>query len=135
AVPEAAQIARDLHGAAGGREQLERQRRAVYARRVGEGEELLAVAGGDDGAVVAVVELRVAAGGERELRGAGQHLALALRRGDAADRLLVQDDRAVHGAFDDFVAVLHGLAMRRREPLALDRARGAHEIAGDVEDD
>src|SRR3954451_6478505 len=135
AVPEAAEVARDLHRPPRRREQLERDGGAVDARRVGEAEELLQLDGGDDRAVVAVVELRAAAGRKVERCRAGDGLALPLRRRDAADGLLVQDDRAVHRALDDLAAALHRLAVRRREPLALDRARGANQVAGNVEDD
>src|SRR5207253_3218174 len=88
-VPEAAQVARDLHGTSVRREQLERDGSLLRteARRLGEAEQLLQFHGGEDRAVVAIVELRVASRGE----GNGQwrepvEVAIAARERDAALR-------------------------------------------------
>src|SRR5262245_61357757 len=60
--PEAAQVARDLYGPSGGREDLERDRRFAPAdpRRVGEAEEPLQPRRRDDRSVVPILESHTA---------------------------------------------------------------------------
>src|SRR4051812_33508873 len=71
AVPEAAQILRDLDGTSARRQQSERDRRWVRAnaRRLDEDVQLLQFGGCDDGAVVAIVEFRAASARERNRQG------------------------------------------------------------------
>src|SRR5207302_7112364 len=67
AVPEAAEVARDLDRASVGREQLEGDRHLARpdARRFGEAEQLLQLDGGEDAAVVAVLETRASSARQR----------------------------------------------------------------------
>jgi len=80
AVPEAAEVARDLHRAAGRESSSKVTGGTVDARRVGQAEQLLQLDRGHDRAVVAVVELRGAPARQREVGGPGR----ALRSGFGA---------------------------------------------------
>src|ERR1051326_7713590 len=152
AVPEAREIARDLHRPSVRREQLERDRHLARtdARRGDEAEELLEFDGGEDAAVVAILESRSASARQRDReRREAIEILLRSRERDATPQHRIyfairvqeplrfdgidfrwsfeQRNRAVPRALDRLHATghvrVHTIEMRGCEPVAIDVAR------------